>query len=85
MKVAIKTNHTGMESVIIFFICFQHTLKSTYELLVLELKKVQEVYNLGKGGTDFSWERKLAELLVHVIEYVSAKKELLDLYPMLIS
>ena len=50
-------------------------------MLVLEFKKVHEVYNFGRGGTDFSWERKLAELLVHVIEYVSAKKEMLDLYP----
>lgn len=59
---------------------FQHTLKGTYEVLVLELRKVQEVYQLGRGGTDFSWERKLAELLVHIVEYVSAKRELLDLY-----
>ena len=50
-------------------------------MIILELKKVQEIYNLGKGGSDFSWERKMAELLVHVIEYASARKELFDLYP----
>ena len=48
---------------------------------MLELKKVQEVYKLGKGGADFSWERRLAELLLQVIEYVSARKDMLDLYP----
>ena len=47
----------------------------------MEFKKVHEVYNCGRGGTDFSWERKLAELLIHVVEYVSARKEMLDLYP----
>ncbi len=47
----------------------------------MEFKKVHEVYSFGRGGTDFSWERKLAELLVHVIEYVSARKEMLEVYP----
>lgn len=56
------------------------TLKSSYELIVLELKKVQEVYSLRKGGTDFSRERKLAELLTHITEYVSARKEMIELY-----
>lgn len=59
---------------------FQHTLKGTYEVLSLELRKVQEIYKLGRGGSDFSWERKLAELLVHITEYALAKREMLDLY-----
>ena len=50
-------------------------------MLILELKKVQEVYSLQKGGTDFSWERKLADLLLHIIDFVSARKEMLELYP----
>ena len=41
---------------------------------------MREVYAHGEGGTDFSWERKLAELLVHIIEFVSARREMIDLY-----
>ena len=59
---------------------YEQTLKSSYELIMLELNKVQEVFKVGKGGMDFSWERKLAELLLHVSEYVSAKREMIDLY-----
>ncbi len=59
----------------------QLPLKTNYENLMLELKKVRDIYNAQKGGSDFSLERKLAELLEHVIEFVSAKKEMLYLYP----
>ena len=41
---------------------------------------MREVYHLGKGGSDFSCERKLAEAIVSIVEYVSARKDMLDLY-----
>jgi len=57
------------------------TLKTQYEYIVLELKKTQEMYSQRRGGMDFSWERKLTELIHHIVEYVSARREMMDLYP----
>lgn len=60
---------------------FTQQLSSVYETLLYEFKKVHEVYQCRRGGTDFSWERKMAELLSSVMEYVSARKEMIGLYP----
>ena len=56
-------------------------LKTTYEILIQDLKKVHEVYSHGRGGTDFSWERKMTELVTHVIEFMAAKRDMIELYP----
>lgn len=78
-----RAQFSDEDSPVYLFQCilFQHSLKGTYDILVLELRKVQDIYQLGRGGSDFSWERKLADLLVHIIEYTSAKRVMLDLYP----
>ena len=47
----------------------------------MELRKVHEVYLHRRGGTDFSWERKMTELVSHVMEFVAAKRDMTDLYP----
>ena len=56
------------------------SLKVTYEGILHELKKVHEVYLHRRGGTDFSWERRLTELVSHVMEFVAAKRDMTDLY-----
>ena len=56
-------------------------LKSTYEVLIQDLKKVHEVYYHGRGGTDFSWERKMTELVTNIIEFMAAKRDMTELYP----
>jgi hypothetical protein len=60
--------------------CIQ-PLKSTYEVLIQDLKKVHEVYYHGRGGTDFSWERKMTELVTNIIEFMAAKRDMTELYP----
>lgn len=42
------------------------------------------MYYHGKGGTDYSWERKMTELVSHIMEYVAAKRDMTDLYPFLL-
>ena len=52
-----------------------------YEVLIQDLKKVHEVYYHGRGGTDFSWERKMTELVTNIIEFMAAKRDMTELYP----
>ena len=49
--------------------------------MILDLKKIHEVYFYQRGGTDFSWERKMTELVTNILEYVAAKRDMTDLYP----
>lgn len=60
--------------------CIQ-PIKSMYEVLIQDLKKVHEVYYHGRGGTDFSWERKMTELVTNIIEFMAAKRDMTELYP----
>lgn len=55
-------------------------LRTTYEILLQEFKKVHEVYFHGRGGTDFSWEKRMTELLSSIMEYVIARKDMIDFY-----
>ena len=63
-----------------FVSCVQ-SLKATYESLAQDLRKIKEVYHHRKGGTDLSWERKMEELTISVVEYVGARRDMIDLYP----
>ena len=39
-----------------------------------------EVYISLKGGTDISWERKMADLVLSTRDYLQARKDMMDLY-----
>lgn len=49
--------------------------------MLLDLKRIHEVYMHQRGGSDFSWERKMTELVTSLLEYVAAKRDMTDLYP----
>lgn len=48
-----------------------------------ELKKVQDVYSHGRGGTDYQWEKRLADLVRSINEYLMARIEMINMYPLL--
>lgn len=58
----------------------KESLRSTYEAIIQDLKRVQDIYKQRRGGTDFSWERKMAELVTHVTEFVAAKRDMTEFY-----
>ncbi|XP_019849562.1 PREDICTED: UPF0536 protein C12orf66-like [Amphimedon queenslandica] len=62
---------------------FKKQLSVVYDGLLHEFKKVHEVYHHRRGGTDFSWERKLAELLTSVMEFVAARRDMIGFYQIL--
>ncbi len=49
--------------------------------MILDLKRIHEVYMNRRGGSDFSWERKMTELVTSLLEYTAAKRDMTDLYP----
>ena len=51
--------------------------------ILLDLRRVREVYSQGKGGTGFSWERKMTDLVGEVMTFVNARKQLMELYPVI--
>lgn len=54
-----------------------------YDSMILDLKRIHEVYMNRRGGSDFSWERKMTELVTSLLEYTAAKRDMTDLYPIL--
>ena len=42
---------------------------------------MREIYQQNLGGTDRTWERKMAELCGQLMEYVNIKKDMSLLYP----
>ena len=62
---------------------FFQPLKGMYDSMLLDLKKIREVYMYRRGGTDFSWERKMTDLVTSMLEYIAAKRDMTDLYPIL--
>ena len=59
---------------------FKQPPKAAYENIVLDLKRVYEIYYHRKGGTDFSWERKMADLVQNILDYLRARKDMMELY-----
>jgi len=43
---------------------------------------VREIYQQNLGGTDRTWEKKMAELCGQLMEYVNIKKDTSLLYPL---
>lgn len=64
-------------------ISYVQSLKASFESLSHDLRKVHEVYHHRRGGTDLSLERMMADLTISIVEYVSARKDMIDLYPVL--
>ncbi len=58
-------------------------LKGMYDSMILDLKRIHEVYMYRRGGSDFSWERKMTDLVTSMLEYIAAKRDMTDLYPLL--
>ena len=54
--------------------------KAAYEATLQDLTRVYEVYISLKGGTDISWERKMADLVLSIRDYLQARKDMMDLY-----
>ena len=54
--------------------------KAAYEAILQDLTRVYEVYISLKGGTDISWERKMADLVLSTRDYLQARKDMMDLY-----
>jgi len=65
----------------VLFLCVVQRLKGIYEGMISDLKKIHEVYMFRKGGSDFSWERRMTELVTNMLEYMSARRDMIDLYP----
>lgn len=59
----------------------QQSLKASLDTIYHDMSRISETYYHGRGGTDFSWERKMTDLVSSTLEYVSYKKEMTDLYP----
>ena len=53
----------------------------TYGSLIQDLKKVQEVYTHGRGGTEYNWEKRLADLISSINEYLLGRIEMIAMYP----
>ena len=60
---------------------YLQSLKASLDAIHQDLSRISEIYYHGRGGTDFSWERKMTELVSSTAEYVLYKKEMTDLYP----
>ena len=45
-----------------------------------ELTKVYDVYSHLMGGTDVAWEKKMADLANSTLDYLHARKDMMDLY-----
>jgi hypothetical protein len=54
--------------------------KAAYEAILQDLTRVYEVYISLKGGTDISWERKMADLVLSTRDYLQARKDMMDFY-----
>ena len=52
-----------------------------YENILQELRRVYDIYFRLKGGTDISWERKMADLVLSTFDYLQARKDMMELYP----
>ena len=52
--------------------------KGTYDALLTECRRVQQVYYHGRGGTSMVWERRMADLLAAVAEFIIARKSMTD-------
>ena len=52
-----------------------------YENVLQELRRVYDIYFRLKGGTDISWERKMADLVLSTFDYLQARKDMMELYP----
>lgn len=63
----------------------QQSLKALLDTIYHDMNRISEIYYHGRGGTDFSWERKMTDLVSSTLEYVSYKKEMTDLYPTFLS
>lgn len=50
--------------------------KASHEGVLKELEKVRDIYQHNLGGTDRTWERKMADLCGQLIEYVNIKKDM---------
>jgi len=55
--------------------------KASHEGVLKELEKVRDIYQHNLGGTDPSWEKKMADLCNQLLDYVSMKKDMSALYP----
>ena len=56
--------------------------KASHEGVLKELERVREIYQQNLGGTDRTWERKMADLCGQLMEYVNIKKDMSLLYPL---
>ncbi|KAL5493618.1 hypothetical protein EMCRGX_G014822 [Ephydatia muelleri] len=56
------------------------SLKALLDTIYHDMNRISEIYYHGRGGTDFSWERKMTDLVSSTLEYVSYKKEMTDFY-----
>ncbi|CAI8031986.1 KICSTOR complex protein C12orf66 [Geodia barretti] len=54
--------------------------KAAYEAILQDLTRVYEVYISLKGGTDISWERKMADLVLSTRDYLQARKDMMDFF-----
>lgn len=50
--------------------------KASHEGVLKEMEKVRDIYQQNLGGTDRTWERKMAELCGQLMEYVNIKKDM---------
>ena len=61
--------------------CYLQSLRSSYQSIMIELKKVEEILQNSTGGTSRLVEGSLmAELCRHLCHFVQARLELMDLY-----
>ena len=56
------------------------SLKMQYDQILQDAKRIYEVYYHRRGGTDLTWERRMAELLSAVMEFIAARKDMTDVY-----
>ncbi|XP_064385924.1 KICSTOR subunit 2-like [Halichondria panicea] len=69
-----------MERAATFRLVRREPLKAMYDSMILDLKRIHEVYMNRRGGSDFSWERKMTELVTSLLEYTAAKRDMTDFY-----
>ncbi|XP_065897938.1 KICSTOR subunit 2-like [Dysidea avara] len=50
--------------------------KASHDGVLKELERVRDIYQHNLGGTDPSWEKKMADLCNQLLDYISIKKDM---------